>query len=244
MTLATETFQGDVFVRDFDIGVFRTLETMVVGDRVFLEPTKVPGVKVPLYDENHGNEEEIGKRMPGIPVIFANPDDSVQRYNQPCIRIVREDPSPALERWMSEHYKTRGPAPGANAVQVTFGGRTFDGYDKYIEQKGSWPYDIPYTISVESAGLEARTEAQTLLRYIMKKFPPYALLKVLDSIGDERLYHAFVEGPSELSEVADIRHRSIVYALSLRVSGEFDLEDVNEYTPITQIVETLRTLEG
>lgn len=241
-TIVSTALGGDVFMRDFDLGFFSTIGAGVVGDRVFVPSSKIPGVKVPLYDENHGNPDEVGKNMPGFPVIFGNPSDDIQRYNLPSFRILREDPSPALERWMSVHLKTRGPAPGANPVQVQYGGRTIDGYDKYVEQEGSWPYDIPYTLTVGSAGLSARTEAQALLKYIMKIFKPYSILNVVDSLGEDRKYHAFVEGPTELSEIADIRNRSIIYALSIRVSAEYDLADPYEITPITQVVQTLGQL--
>ena len=129
---------GDVYLWEFDKGIFDQLQTILIGDHVYLPLSKVPGMKAPLFDENHGVPEEVGKEMPGIPVLFANPDDSIQRYDVPCVRIVREDPSPALERWMSLHLKYKGPAPGAQPVQVQYNNAlTLNGFDKYEEQAGA-----------------------------------------------------------------------------------------------------------
>lgn len=232
---------GDVFLREFDLGVFNTLECFDQNGHVFISSSKIPGVKVPRFDEHHNVKEEIGKPMPGIPVIFVNPDDSMQHYNIPCIRITREDISPALERWMSLHLKSRGPAPGAREITVRYGGRILHGYDKYEEQDGSWPFDISYTVTCESSGLAARTESNLLIRYVMKKFPPYGVLKVIDSNGDERKYNVFVEGPSELGIIADIRDRGMIMALSVRVEAELDLSDPRVVTVVTEpIVRTAK----
>ena len=231
---------GDVYLFDFDKGIFDQLKTVIIGDRVYLPKEYVYPVPVPLFDEECGMEDQVGKSMPGIPIIFVNPDESVQNYNLPCIRITREDPSPALERWMSKHLKYKCPAPGAVPIQVVHGATTMDGWDKYEEQEGAWPYDIPYTITVEASGENARTYAQVLLKYVHKKFPPYVTIPVGDSLGKTRTYTVFVEGPSDLSQVADIRDRSIIYALSLRVSAEFDLSDATTGEAVTE-KPTIRT---
>lgn len=234
---------GDVFIREFDQGIANKIGSVAIGGRSFVPSDKIPGVDVPLWDENHGEDDVIGTPMPGFPVIFQNPEDSVQRYNLPCFRISREDPSPALERWMSLHKKYRAPAPGANPVTVNVGGKDVQGYDQYQEQEGAWPYDIPYTITCEAAGIAARTHAQLLLKHAMKAFPPYATITVIDSDGESRIYNAFVEGPSDLSNVSEIGDRSIIYALSIRVSGEYDLADATSVKSVTSVA-TIRSHKG
>jgi hypothetical protein len=97
------------------------------------------------------------------------------------------------------------------------------GYGKYEEQEGSYPYDIPYTLTMEAVGLGARTKGHTLLLHCMRIFGPHGKVRVVDSLGRERKYWVFGEGPSELTSIADIRDRTIVYALSLRVQAELDL---------------------
>lgn len=216
---------GDVFLRDFDLGISNTLGCIEIGQRLYLSLDKLPGIEAPLFTEFYGDVEEQGQPMPGIPLIYANPSSGVQRYTMPCIRLRREDPSPALERWMSFHYKYRRPAPGFPEINVQYRTRTLTGHAKYEQQEGSYPYDIPYTLTVESAGKGAMTKAHTMLQYCMKKFPPHAGLNVIDSLGNGRVYQVFVEGPSNLGVANDIRDRAIIFALSLRVQGELDLKD-------------------
>jgi hypothetical protein len=216
---------GDVWLRDFDLGIAKTLGCVEIGQRFYLPLDKAPGVEPPLFTEFYGDEDQVGQPMPGIPLIYANPASAVQRYTLPCIRLRREDPSPALERWMSLHYKYRRPAPGFPEIEVQYGSRTAKGYARYEEQEGGYPYDIPYTLTSEGVGKGARTKAHTLLHHCMKKFAPHSIVKVVDSLGRERKYNVFVEGPSDLSIAADIRDRTIILALSLRVQAELDLRD-------------------
>jgi len=216
---------GDVFLRNFDEGIYRSLQYVLHSNRAYVPLSKVRGVDPPLFDETHKIKDEVGKPMPGIPIIMANPDDAVQRYNVPCFRITREDPSPALERWMSLNLKYRAPADGATEITVQIGGETITGYDKYEQQAGAWPYDIPYTVTCEGAGIQARTNAHIMLMHLMRAFHPHAVLTINDLAGEERKYEIFVEGPSELSQVSDIRDRTIIHAMSLRVSAELDLSD-------------------
>ena len=216
---------GDVFLRDFDYGMARTLGCVEIGQRFYLPLDKVQGVDAPLFTEFYGDEDQQGQPMPGIPLIYNNPASAVQRHTIPCIRLRREDPSPALERWMSVHYKYRRPAPGYPEINVQYRTRTVSGYAKHEEQLGSYPFDIPYTLTVECAGVGAMTKAHTMLHHCMKSFPPHARVLVNDSLGSERKYNVFVEGPSDLSVASDIRDRTIIYALSLRVLGELDLND-------------------
>lgn len=225
MSMIRDQLIGDVFLRDYDLGMAVTLGCVEVGQQYYLMESKVPGVTPPLFTEYYGDPALRGTPMPGIPLIYATPSSPVERYTLPCIRIRREDPSAALERWMSKHYKYRRPADGESEISVQYRTRTVTGYAKYEEQEGSYPYDIPYTLTVESAGKGARRKAHTLLQYCMKRFPPHAKLRVVDSEGRERKYWVFVEGPSDLSVAADIRDRTIIFALSLRVQGELDLKD-------------------
>lgn len=216
---------GDLWFRDFDQGMVLTLGAVLVGDNYYLPMSLVPGVNPPLFTEFTARAEDIGKPMPGIPFIFANPSDSTTRYVLPCIRVRREDPSPALERYSSISPKYRIPAAGAEAKTVNYRNLVLHGYDKYEEQENSFPYDIPYTITCEAAGRGARNKAHILLKHCMKRYSPHGVVTVVDSEGAERKYWVFGEGPSDLSIVGDIRDRSIIFGLSLRVKGYIDLKD-------------------
>jgi hypothetical protein len=228
---------GDVFYRDFDIGVYRTLLAEQIGDRYYLSADFVPDVIPPLFSEFTGPVSQQGTQMPGVPVTFGNPSTAVVRYLLPCIRIKREDPSPALERWQSSHDKYRRPASGEDEITIDYRGREVKGYRKYEEQPGSITSDIPYTITCEGVGKSARAQAEQLLGHCMKYIYPHEKIWVLDSLGNMRGYQSHCEGPSELTAVADIRDRSVIYALSLRVQGEIDVRDPVEKVAVTSIPE-------
>lgn len=215
---------GDVFLENFDEGIVKTLEGVLIGDDYFLPLSKAPTVQPPLYTELAADPDLIGKPMPGIPFIFANPGEAVQRYVIPCIRVRREDPSPALERWGSLQDKYRAPAPGEPEIVVQYGNRTKRGYAKYEMQPAGWPYDIPYTITIETNGVRARLTNHILLKHCMGIFGPYGVVTVTDDMGRDRKYNVFGEGPSNLDIIGDLRDRTIISALSLRVAAELDVQ--------------------
>lgn len=221
---------GDVFFRDFDEGIYITLMGQETGGRYYLPTSYVKGVVAPLFPDGFPG---AGSIMPGIPMTFANSSDTVTRYVYPCIRIKREDPNPAMERMLMGGLKYRAKAEDAQPVVVQYGQRTVNGWSKYVEQEQPTPEDIPYTITCEAAGKQARSFSNMLLRHCMRVFYPKGKLKVVDSMGRDRLYWVIAEGPSDLSGIADVRDRAIVYALSLRVKGEIDLRDPVQRDPVT-----------
>ena len=223
---------GDVFLREFDEGVVKELGGTIIGNDYYLPLNKVPGVEPPLFTEWAEQVGDVGQPMPGIPFIFANPGDESQRYVIPCIRVRREDPSPALERWGSLQDKYRVPAEGEEEKTVQYGNRMLIGYSKYEMQSSGWPYDIPYTITVEANGNKARTNSQVMLKHCLGVFGPYGVVHVVDSFGRTRVYNVFGEGPSSLSSVGDIRDRTMIYALSLRVAGELDVQPSRQHQAV------------
>jgi hypothetical protein len=233
MALIRNEKLGDVFLREFDEGMAKSLGAQKIGGDYYLPVSSVSGVRAPIWTEYAPNAADVGTKMPGIPLIFGNPDDAHQRYVISCIRLRREDPSPALERWGSCHDKYKIPAPGATKSTVQYGGqRSKTGYDKYETKPEGKPYDIPYTLTVEASGDKARSQAQLLIRYCMGKFGAHGKVTVYDSEGAKRVYWVFGEGPSELTAVGDIRERTVIHALSLRVSGVLDVEE-GQVSPAT-----------
>lgn len=229
---------GDVSLRDFDNGVYKTLMAEIMGGRYFLPVQYAPGVTPPLFSEYSAQIEVeglVGEQMPGIPFIYGNPAAAVMRYLVPCIRLKREDPSPALERSHSKHIKYRAPADGQTEITVDYRGKEKKGYAVYEEQEGSTPVDIPYTITAEAAGKSARRNAHVLLEHCMDVFYPHEKLCVVDSLGRERLYQVHCEGPSELTQIGDVRDRIVSYALSMRVQAELDLRKAREERTVTDV---------
>lgn len=231
---------GDVFFRDFDLGMVKTLQGQLIGHRYYLPRTLFPSIVPPLFSEFTGTDSDIGTEMPGIPLSIGESSEVV-RYLVPCVHIKREDPSPALERQHGYRVKYRAPSPGAQESTVTYNGQEYTGYTAYQEQEDGIPTDISYTVFCHSAGKSAKTNAHLLLKHCMKYFWPRGKVFVDDSEGRTRSYWVHSEGPSDLSSVSDIRDRTIIYALSCRVVAEIDVRDPYEQVPVTSVTRTLQT---
>lgn len=225
---------GDVFYREFDEGIITTLGGEIIGDRYYLPQSLFPGIQPPLFSEFTGNTGDIGTHMPGIPFSMGEPSEVV-RHLIPCVHIKREDPSPALERQHGFRVKYRAPAPGAQPVSVNYRGKTVNGYTSYQEQEDGIPTDLSYTIMVEANGKSAKTNAHKLLKHCMNFFYPRGKLYLVDSEGRTRSYWVHTEGPSELTAIADIRDRTIIYALTCRVMAEIDVREPYERKPATTV---------
>ena len=51
MTRINTEETGDVFIRDFDIGIFNALDCEIINDFTYVPLDKVVGVKPPLFSE-------------------------------------------------------------------------------------------------------------------------------------------------------------------------------------------------
>lgn len=215
---------GDVWVEDFDRGLVETIGAQVNDSDYFLQ---LEGVNYGYYPADYREVTLREKPMPGILVTFAAPDDRVTAFTLPVIVIRRETVDPAENRWPSHNLKYQAPAPGAVQVTVQYGARTITGWSSYEEQVGAWPYDISYTISTLAQGRNCSREAQRMLKQVMRVFPPKAGcgVYVKDSLGTQRTYEAFSEGPDNLTEALDIVDRQAGFSISVRVQAELDLND-------------------
>lgn len=195
---------GQVFVKNFDTGVVETLgaELRIVKDPDGLE-------RKGYYLDITG----VGK---DLPVYFSQPEVEFGKFKLPCIVVVRDEPAFAANRWPSvnQAYEQQvGPV-------VTIRGVT--GRTGKESQEGAWPYDITYTIE----GLvRLKGQAIHLLNYVLRVYKPYGSVYIVDSLGESRSYEAFVEGVSNLDEVADVTERVAGFGVTLRVEAELDLSD-------------------
>lgn len=216
---------GIVGLRDFDVGVIDTIAGVnrLENDDTKVGPigiyvTQVPGVCPP-------------DGYPGIPIVFANPEDVTTPYKMPFINVRRDDLSAAMERWHPSGQQYRAPGEGALPVTVKApGGQVLTGFDRYEELSQAIPYDITYTISVKgrfrgAGNLAQRNNMNALFQYVHRIFPPYGKIDVVDSIGDLRSYEAFNEGIANLDGVGEVQDRILGMAITLRVEAELDLRD-------------------
>jgi hypothetical protein len=200
---------GFVTVRDFDQGVIETLGAKVINDHYYITELK-----------SHDSPADL----PGIPVVFANPEEVFQSHRLPMISVRRDDISAAMNRWEpgTKHYRV--PAPQAlpmssSRVPTQMG---FTAYEEYLQ---SCPYDFLYTINILARERSFMAAANSILRYVMRIYKPYCAVFVTDSIGDQRSYDAFTDSVQPMDEAVEVAERVIGFAMSLRVEGELDIED-------------------
>ncbi len=220
---------GEVQLYDFDLGVVTTLGAIEQDD-----PKKGPiGYFIPEVPNVCPPDG-----LPGIPVVFAYPEDVLKDFKEPIITVRRDDLSPAMDRWTFSGTQYNGPGVGAIPSTVTRGSQTKLGWDRTEGRRQAHPYDITYTISIKARFRGAkgnRSSANALFQHVMQTYPAYTMVKVYDSLGDFRTYEAFNEGITSLDSIGEVQERELGFAITLRVEAELDL--VPAYT-----TKTARTL--
>lgn len=211
---------GTVGIRDFDLGVVTTL-----GGVEYDDPTAgATGVFIPNLP---GVCAPDGK--PGVPIVFAFPEDVVTDTKLPMILVRREDISPAMERWQPAGTQYRTAGLGAVPFIANLSGQLqVPGFDRAEQLAQAIPFDIMYTVQIKARFRGAkgnRNAVNALLAYVLRILPPYGKINVIDSIGDLRGYEAFNEGISNMDSVGDVQERELGFAITLRVEAELDLKD-------------------
>lgn len=217
---------GEVGIRDFDLGLCLTLGGVLhrVG------PDEIPG----YYATVPGVEPAPG--LPGVQLVFGNPDDAFVNYLLPLIVLTRDDITPAMARAHPYSVKYRAPKSGAQQIQVVGpGGVIRTGYRDMVQQEIPTPYDISYTLTIahQRRGLKARESGLKLLNYVIRRCPPFFLVGVLDSIGDTRLYFATAEASTTADELADVADRLISWTMGVTVEAHLDLLDAEDVKMVT-----------
>lgn len=215
---------GFVGLRNFDQGVVETTGAFVEEDKngqpkYWLKP------KAPLW----GDKAEGLPELPGVPVVFANPEDVNQDMKFPFVLVTRAEISPAMARWSLGYQQYRAPADGAVPFTTTLpNGKVVNGYDRMEIVAQAIPYDITYTITIKARFRGApgqRNQVNAIFGHILRRFPPYGTIDVVDSIGDLRKYQAFNESISNLDNITEVQDRVIGFQLMVRVEAELDLND-------------------
>jgi hypothetical protein len=218
---------GEVTVTDFDRGMVVALGGVIYE----VGPEEIPG----YYAAVVGVEPAPG--LPGVQIIFGNPDDAFANYLLPQFVITRNDVTPAMARFHPGTMKYRAPKPGEQAVQITGpGGVVKTGYRKMVQQEGAIPYDIGYTLTIshERRGIQ-RDFGMKMLRHAMRRFTPYFTIVVMDSINDQRIYFGTAEAATSNDELLDVADRMIGWTVSLTVEAELDFLDEREVATATRV---------
>jgi hypothetical protein len=211
---------GDVWITDFDRGVITSLgaEVNTVGDMYVVN---VPGVSPPPPSGEICFE--------GIPVYFAFADEVIDPKILPSFVVRRDEITNAMSRWHQGNEQYRVPSPGAHPVTVNnpiTGDVIATGFDAYEDKSQAIPFDLLYTIQIRARYRNnLKVEAMQMLRFTLKRFPPYSTVYIKDSEGDLRSYTAFMESPSALDTKPDVSGRETNFNVTLRVEAELDLND-------------------
>lgn len=225
---------GIVSLYNFDRGVITTLKAQLIDDNYFL--TNVLPVEAPTG-------------LPGIPIVFAFPEDLFERYKLPVVVIRRDDISPAMNRWHPGMDQYRTPAKTAKLRTAVIGNpgveRQVSDFDRYESLAQAVPFDITYTISILArhrgygpgvqtpTGLGSpRNQVNRLLDYVLRIYQPFSQVRVEDSLGDTRGYEAFMEAVSHLDEMSEVGDRVLGFAVTLRVEAEMDVNEPLEATTV------------
>jgi len=217
---------GTVGIRNFDQGIVETLGGKISHNNYYVE---IEGVDPPPHTPS----------LPGIPITFAFPEEVFEKYRMPAIVVSRDDIMAANERWHPFSEQWRAPAEGALPVTVSVGGNPVTGWTKAATRQQAAPFDITYTVScfAQRRGMRTRNRVNKILDFILRRYTPTAtIVKVIDSIGDTRLYECHNEGIAHLDDVAGVGERVLGFAVTLRVEGELDLGD--PYTSATVLQST------
>ena len=216
---------GTVGIRDFDEGVVLTLGGFIATDGRGLSKYYT------TINSGPGGDVACGPPgTPGVPIVFAYPEDVLQSYQDPFILVRRDEIAAAMERWQPAGVQYRAAGLGAIPFIATapVTGLSAMGFDRMEQLGQAIPFDITYTISVRARYRGAtgqRNQANAMFAHVLRIFPPYGKLNVVDSIGDLRGYEAFNEGIANIDTVGEITERELGFALTVRVEAELDLKD-------------------
>lgn len=196
---------GEVWIRDFDTGIM-----MGLGASIDLCDPNIPTFAVQIP----------GASQTKVPVFFNQPDMIYRKRTSPSIVIMRDDFTPALNRWMGVgQLEYRAGVSGTEFVAAN----GVSGYTQYVSKPQAMPYDFTYTITCFDV---YEKNVQPIVKQVLKSFPPIGKIYVTDSLNLLRSYESRSEGPiPSPREVVDPVNRFVSYIISVRVDGEIDLTD-------------------
>lgn len=214
---------GQVFLDAFHRGVIETMGGFI-NTRGDTYVVTVPDVEPPPDP----NADDVAQ-FEGVPIYFAWPDETIDIKIIPSFIVRCDSFTPAMGRWHQSTFAYRVPAVGANPVTIKnpiTGNTVATGYDAYEQQDQAVPYDLLYNIQIKARFRNnLGVSALKMLRFLMKRYQPYTIVKIKDSLGDTRTYDAFAETPSPVDMMPDVAGRETNFNYTLRVEGELDIND-------------------
>lgn len=217
---------GDVFIRNFDEGIVKTLGAVARIDTLPSLNRRINGYWL----------DETFTDPTAVPVIFNNPEQIFEHKIYPSYHVARSNIEPALHRWHS--VKQLEYIAGVSGTETVVDG--VSGFTSVETKAQAWPVDIYYAISCYA---RYEHEAVPMAKRILSVYKPYSKIELTDSLGESRSYTVFAEtGLQDIGEVVSVADRLKAYSLDLRVEAELDLQDPITRSTVDSVVNRLGTL--
>jgi hypothetical protein len=217
---------GEVFLRNYDQGVVETMAGYVAtlgGNRNYY-------IDIPACNPAQ------------VPVIFLNPEQVYEDKIYPSFVMARTGAFPALQRWHSVgqmEYVFGDSVSGVSTITLP-DGSSVSGFDQLEMKAQAMPFDLTYDLTCYA---RYEREAVPMLKHLLRVWQPYSKIKLIDSLGQNRIYNVYNEGDvADLSEIVDVADRVKAYMISIRIEGELDLSDPYVRSTVLQTQQNLGVL--
>ena len=208
---------GHIDLIDYSLGIALGLGSVLDEEKgqYYVPLTDERGNPIFIEPEGSDAPEPITRAL----VAWKQSEPTHTEFDVPCILIQRDDWTFAEQREWSPTIQYRLPAEGAKRVSA--GGQL--GWDCYEEKPREWPADLTYTIEVWARD---RVTAEILHQMVLRRYPPRGSVTVTDGLNVERVYHTFMEGTADLTEINSLVDRLVGFSLTMRVEGELTFDRV------------------
>lgn len=222
---------GTVFIEEFDRGMVETLGAVQVT-------VQVEGGSRQQYvcdvESVTGPPEFEGK----VPVYFVVGNVPFVAKLLPALVVRRTELETAFanggQSWGIQYKRA---APGAGTVTIALpDATTISGPTHKELLERSIPHNIRYEIQARARGPSAQRDANRMLRFLMRAYPPPGSeVIVKDSVGDSRGYDVIHESKAQNTEVLDLTARDVGWTLTLVVHGELDISEPYTERTVTSL---------
>jgi len=216
------TRTGHVDILAYDQAIVEGLGAILdpVKNQYYVDLRNAQGRGIYIRPVGSDAPKEITKAL----VVFKMSEPTSVEFDVPAILVNQDDVTFARDRLVSIAEAYRVPCEGAQ--QVVIGG--YVGWTSYETKEQEWPFDFTYTFECWS---RYRAVAQMLLQKVMVQYPPNGKVRVVDHLGVERIYHTFMEGTSDLTQVNSLVDRLVGKSMTIRVEGELTNDKIGYCIP-------------
>jgi hypothetical protein len=221
VTHSTDEQEGYFDLENFDEAMYKALGAALLP---FPNPNgeaKLPGfiqqILIKGIDGNgHVDNAIQGETTGRVPIVYNQPESTINRYTLPAIRMQRTSVAADEQRRFAPGLPAYTlPALCAGEVEVN----NRRGAAAYVQREQPEPTNLTYDLEVRARD---EREANRMLRYIRYKLPARHVIRVTDSRGVVSIFTIIREGMSETKNVVETLNRYVGWIITYRVEGELD----------------------